>query len=126
MTAPAPQAPPGGREAGLRLDKWLWHARFFKTRTKASEFCARGRVRLNRRLVEKPSVTVRVGDVVILPLADPGSGDSIRVLRVLALGERRGPPAEARGLYADLAAGNSPEFGAGSAITTIDSSIEGP
>lgn len=126
MTVRAPDRLPGGRETGLRLDKWLWHARFFKTRTKASDFCARGRVRLNRRLVGKASVTVRVGDVVILPLADPGTGDSIRVLRILALGDRRGPPVEARGLYADLAAGGSPESGAASANTTIDSSVEGP
>ena len=98
MTRPAP-APPAGSaaEATLRLDKWLWHARFFKSRSLAAAFCAEGRLRLNRRHIGRASAPVRVGDVLTFPL-----GNAIRVVRVLALGKRRGPPAEARALYADL------------------------
>ncbi len=83
----------------LRVDKWLWHARFFKTRTRAAAFCAEGRLRLNGRHVDKASAALHVGDVLTFAL-----GEGVRVVRVLAFGKRRGPPAEARKLYADLAA----------------------
>ena len=83
----------------LRLDKWLWHARFFKSRTQAASFCAEGRLRLNRRHVDRASAPVRIGDVLTFPL-----GKLIRVVRVRALGLRRGPPAEARTLFEDLTA----------------------
>ena len=98
MTRPAP-APPAepAAEATLRLDKWLWHARFFKSRSLAAAFCEEGRLRLNRRHIGRASAAVRVGDVLTFPL-----GNAIRVVRVLALGKRRGPPAEARALYVDL------------------------
>ena len=98
MTRPAP-APPDERaaEATLRLDKWLWHARFFKSRSLAAAFGAEGRLRLNRRHIGRASAPVRVGDVLTFPL-----GNAIRVVRVLALGTRRGPPAEARKLYVEL------------------------
>jgi ribosome-associated heat shock protein Hsp15 len=91
--------------AALRLDKWLWHARFFKSRSQAAAFCAEGRLRLNRRHIDRPSASVRVGDVLTFP-----HGSGIRVLRVLALGVRRGPPAEARRLYSDLAPPENPAF----------------
>lgn len=82
----------------LRLDKWLWYARFFKSRTTASRLCAAGRVRINRRVVDKAHATLRAGDVLTFPQAR-----SIRVVRVRALGTRRGPAAEAATLYEDLA-----------------------
>jgi ribosome-associated heat shock protein Hsp15 len=82
----------------LRLDKWLWQARFFKSRTQAAAFCAEGRLRLNRRHIDRAHALLRVGDVLTFPL-----GKQIRVIRVRALGIRRGPPAEARQLYDDLA-----------------------
>lgn len=82
----------------IRLDKWLWFARFRKSRALASEFCAEGRIRVNRTPVSKPATTVKIGDVVTLPL-----GPEIRVVRVLALGVRRGPPTEARTLYEEVA-----------------------
>ena len=97
----------------LRLDKWLWHARFFKSRTQAAAFCAEGRLRLNRRHIDRAHAPVRAGDVLTFPL-----GKQIRVIRVRALGLRRGPPAEARQLYDDLA---PPE--AGSRIAEWDSEI---
>ena len=99
MTRHAPPPPDHPAEATLRLDKWLWHARLFKSRSQAAAFCAEGRARLNRRHIDRPSAAVRVGDVLTFPL-----GNAIRVVRVRALGQRRGPPAEARTLYVDLTA----------------------
>jgi len=93
--APAPGENPA--DATLRLDKWLWHARFFKSRSQAAAFCAEGRLRLNRRHIDRASAAVRVGDVLTFPL-----GNAIRVVRVVALGKRRGPAPEARTLYADV------------------------
>jgi ribosome-associated heat shock protein Hsp15 len=88
--------PPPGAE-GLRLDKWLWHARFFKTRPLAAELAEKGRVRINRVPVNKPHYRLRPGDVLTFP-----QGRTIRVVRVLALGTRRGPASEAQTLYEDL------------------------
>ena len=90
---------------GLRLDKWLYFARFMKTRALAAELATKGRVRVNTQVVTKPHYRVRPGDVLTFP-----QGREIRVVRVLALGERRGPAGEARTLYDDLApvAGGEP------------------
>ncbi len=85
---------------GQRIDKWLWHGRFVKTRSLASRLVADGKVRVNREKVIKPSHTVQAGDVITAALAG-----RVRVVRVLVLAERRGPPAEARTLYEDLLAG---------------------
>ncbi len=81
----------------LRLDKWLWQARFFKSRNIAGKVCTSGRLRLNGDIVTKAHTKVRVGDVLTFP-----KDDHIRVIRVEALGERRGPAAEAQGLFTDL------------------------
>lgn len=89
--------PAGGAAAGMRLDKWLWHARFFKTRTLAGTAAGGGRVRVNRAPVAKPGQTVRVGDVLTFP-----QGHHVRVIEILALSARRGPASEARALYRDL------------------------
>src|SRR5262245_45420645 len=78
----------------LRIDKWLFHARFCKTRTIAQEKAEAGRIRLNGHRVEKSSANVRIGDILTLPLAG-----KVIALRVLQLGERRGPATEARMLY---------------------------
>ena len=80
-----------------RLDKWLWHARLFKTRTLAADMCRDGQVRLNGERVDKSSVAVGPGDVLTFP-----QGSRIRVVRVAALADRRGPAADARLLYTDL------------------------
>ncbi len=82
----------------LRLDKWLWHARFFKSRSLAARLCAARRVRINRAVVNKAHATVKPGDVLTFP-----QGERIRVVEVVALGERRGPALESRTLYRDLA-----------------------
>jgi ribosome-associated heat shock protein Hsp15 len=78
----------------LRIDKWLWHARFCKTRAMAQEKAVQGHIRLNGQRVEKSSASVRVGDVMTLP-----AGGRVVSLKVLALGLRRGPASEARALY---------------------------
>jgi ribosome-associated heat shock protein Hsp15 len=81
----------------LRIDKWLWHARFFKSRTLAAKAVGGGGVRVNRQLVRKANQMVQPGDVLTFPL-----GPHIRVIEIVALGERRGPAPEARALYNDL------------------------
>ena len=78
----------------LRIDKWLWHARFCKTRSLAQEKAAQGQIRLNGARVEKPSAAVHIGDVITLP-----AGGRVIAIRVLGLGIRRGPASEARALY---------------------------
>ena len=94
MSGPAPR--PDDREV-IRLDKWLWQARFFKTRTLAARMVAGGHVRVNSQKVHKPAVTVGHGDVLTF-----AQGRDVRVVRVVALGERRGPAPEAQTLYEDL------------------------
>jgi len=84
-------------EAPLRVDKWLWFARFFKSRTLAAKVCSGGRVRLNGQPIAKPHHVVRVGDILTFPQAR-----DIRVVRIVALGLRRGPASEAYALYEDL------------------------
>jgi ribosome-associated heat shock protein Hsp15 len=80
-----------------RLDRWLWCARFIKTRAAAARLAEQGRIRINRQRTEKAHARVRPGDVLTFSL-----GQSVRVVRVLALGLRRGPAEEARQLYEDL------------------------
>jgi ribosome-associated heat shock protein Hsp15 len=82
----------------MRLDKWLWQARFFKTRALAARVVAGGHVRVNASRTDKPAHRVGTGDTLTFPQAR-----DIRVVRILGLGERRGPAQEARGLYEDLA-----------------------
>lgn len=85
-------------EAGsIRLDKWLWQARFFKSRGLAAEAVTSGAVRVNSVRVTKPATPLRPGDGLSF-----AQGARVRVIRVLALGERRGPAPEARLLYRDL------------------------
>lgn len=78
----------------LRLDKWLWHARFCKTRTLAQKLAESGHVKLNGASVGKAAQTVKPGDELELVL-----GPMRKAVRVVALGERRGPAPEAQALY---------------------------
>ncbi len=84
----------------MRLDKWLWCARFFKSRTLANRFCTATGVRIAGNPVQRPHFSLSVGDVLTFPL-----GSHIRTVRVMALAVRRGPAAEARTLYEDLSSG---------------------
>ncbi|RMH50243.1 MAG: RNA-binding S4 domain-containing protein [Alphaproteobacteria bacterium] len=81
----------------LRIDKWLFHARFCRSRALAAALVGGGHVRLNGRRIDKPAAPVRVGDVLTLRI-----GGRVRLLRVLDLGCRRGPASEARLLYLEL------------------------
>ena len=80
--------------SGERLDKWLFHARFYRTRPLAQAAASAGKVRLNGARVDKPGHGVKPGDVLTL-----GRGAGIMAVRVLALAARRGPASEARNLY---------------------------
>lgn len=79
---------------GLRLDKWLFHARFVKQRSIAAELLKKRRIRVNDRLMSKSHFLVRPGDVVTLV-----KEKRVTVVEVLELGERRGPAPEAQTLY---------------------------
>ena len=105
----------GDLERGAqRLDKWLWFARVTKSRTMAAGAVTEGKIKVNRAKAEKPSQLVKVGDVVTSRVHR-----NIRVLRIVALGERRGPAPEAAKLYEDLTppSGNAlpgaPQLGGG-------------
>lgn len=79
-----------------------------KARSDCARFVGGGGLRLNRQPTDKPHARLRVGDVLTLP-APEGRRGEVRVLRVLALAVRRGPAAEARGLYVEIAEdGNGP------------------
>ena len=92
-SAPEPQ-----NTATQRIDLWLWHARFFKTRSLATKMCRAGKVRLNGQVIRKASVTVGPEDVLTFP-----QGDHVRIARILAPGRAGAvPAAEAQSLYEDL------------------------
>ena len=77
-----------------RIDKWLWFARLVKTRAQAAKLVEKGGVRINRVRVVKPGHDVKPGDVLTLTLYS-----GVRILKVIGLAERRGPPAAGRSLY---------------------------
>lgn len=84
-------------KATQRIDVWLWHARFYKTRSLATKMVRGGKVRLNGNLTKKSSTTVTVGDVLTFTRAD-----QVLIAKVLGIGTRRGPAPEAQLLYEDL------------------------
>lgn len=77
-----------------RIDKWLWQARFFRSRVLAQQAAQSGRIRLNGNRVEKPGQGIKCGDILTL-----ARGREIVAVRILAFGERRGSAPEAAGLY---------------------------
>jgi ribosome-associated heat shock protein Hsp15 len=81
-----------------RLDKWLFHARFYRTRPLAQAAAAAGRVRLNGVKVDKPGHALKPGDVLTLGIHG-GKGGQVIAVKVLALAEKRAPASEARSLY---------------------------
>ncbi|MFN3993598.1 MAG: RNA-binding S4 domain-containing protein [Tabrizicola flagellatus] len=102
-------AGPSGRPdpdaaAKLRLDKWLWQARFFKSRSLAAAVIEAGSVRVNGTRVSRPGRDVVAGDTLTFP-----QGNRIRLVRITALGHRRGPATEAQALYLDLEPSAAPD-----------------
>ena len=89
--------------ASIRADVWLWRARFFKSRSLAARFLDEGRVRLTRdgteTRIDKCARPLRIGDRLVFAV-----GGRLTAVELLGLGERRGPPAEARTLYRALEA----------------------
>ena len=88
---------PEGQDGRIRVDKWLWHARFFKSRTLAAKLALGGGLRINRLPIRKAHQLVAPGDILTFP-----QGRLIRVIEILALGTRRGPAPDAQALYRDL------------------------
>ncbi len=89
-------------EERVRVDVWLWRARFAKTRAAATRLVSEGGVRVIRadgasRALDKPSAEIGPGDKLLVP-----HRNGIRSVAVKAIGVRRGPPAEARTLYGDV------------------------
>ena len=78
----------------IRIDKWLWHARFYKTRALAQNAAASGMLRLNDARVEKVGASVKPGDVLTVP-----RGREVLIVRIQSYGLRRGPAKEAQTLY---------------------------
>ena len=83
--------------SGIRLDKWLWAARFFKTRSLATDAVSGGKIKLNGAPT-KPAREIKAGDRL-----DIFNGDTRWEVIVLALSEKRGPASEARLLYEETA-----------------------
>ncbi len=79
----------------MRLDKWLWAARWFKTRGLAQDAIAAGRVKLHDEKT-KPAHPLKVGDWLEIRV-----GESVWHVQVTALSDKRGPAAQARKLYAE-------------------------
>jgi ribosome-associated heat shock protein Hsp15 len=97
------QSPPPAAPASFRLDKWLWQARFFKSRSMAAAVCRLGSLRVNGQAINKPNETVKLGDVLTIPL-----GPSVKVVCILGFGDRRGPFSEAATLYQEIKSGLKP------------------
>ncbi len=85
------------QDTPLRLDKWLWYARFFKTRSAANKAISGGRFRLDGTVMNKPHRQALCGQVLTFV-----QGNRIRVIKIRTLGSRRGPASEALLLYEDL------------------------
>jgi ribosome-associated heat shock protein Hsp15 len=90
----------------IRIDKWLWHARFFRTRVLAQAAAASGTVRLNGARVAKSGHGIKVGDILTIP-----AGRDVLAVCVVAFGERRGPALQARTLYEIVAEPELPSGG---------------
>jgi ribosome-associated heat shock protein Hsp15 len=78
----------------LRIDKFLWHIRLFKSRNMAQSAIANGYVRLNGSRVERTNALVRIEDIITMP-----RGEDVMALRIVSLPMRRGPAPEAEAHY---------------------------
>ncbi|MDQ2064979.1 RNA-binding S4 domain-containing protein [Xinfangfangia sp. CPCC 101601] len=100
LPSPALRDSPGAMPAQaprLRIDKWLWQARFFKTRGLAAELIESGHLRVNGQPIHRASREVGPGDTLTFP-----QGKNIRLIRITGTGVRRGPASEAMTLFIDL------------------------
>ena len=81
----------------IRLDTWLWYARFYKSRSLSSKAILSGKLRLNSNKIIKPASKVKINDVLTI-----NHINMVRIIQVQSLGFRRGPASEAQKLYNDL------------------------
>jgi ribosome-associated heat shock protein Hsp15 len=81
----------------IRLDTWLWYARFYKSRSLSSKAISSGKIRINSNKITKPAAKVKTHDVLTLNYVN-----EIRLIQVQSLGSRRGPASEAQSLYIEL------------------------
>ena len=81
----------------IRLDTWLWYARFYKSRSLSSKAILNGKLRINSNKITKPATKVKTNDVLTLNYVN-----EIRIIQIQSLGSRRGPASEAQSLYIDL------------------------
>lgn len=89
--------PDAMRPEAMRLDKALWYLRLARTRAVAQAMIGAGHIRLDGRRVDRASAGVREGSLIVLP-----GPPRVRVLRIVNLPLRRGPPAEAAACYRDM------------------------
>ena len=82
----------------IRLDTWLWYARFYKSRSLSSKAILSGKLRVNSNKIIKPASKVKINDVLTI-----NHINKVRIIQVQSLGSRRGPASEAQKLYNDLA-----------------------
>ena len=81
----------------IRLDTWLWYARFYKSRSLSSKAISSGKLRVNSNKIIKPASKVKINDVITI-----NHTNMVRIIQVQSLGSRRGPANEAYNLYNDL------------------------
>ncbi len=91
-------------EAHQRIDRWLWFSRQFKTRTLAAKMVTSGHIRINHKRITKASHLVQVDDTITFV-----TNKKVKVLKVAAIGARRGPAVEAMTLYHDLSPVETPK-----------------
>ncbi len=84
----------------IRLDTWLWYARFYKSRSLASKAILGGKLRVNSNKIIKPASKLKIDDVLTI-----NHENMVRIIQVQSIGARRGPASEAQTLYNDLSAG---------------------
>jgi ribosome-associated heat shock protein Hsp15 len=83
----------------IRLDIWLWYARFYKSRGLSSKAILGGKVRVNSNKIIKPASKVKINDVLTI-----NHVNVVRIIQIQSIGARRGPASEAQALYKDLSA----------------------
>ena len=81
----------------IRLDIWLWHARFYKSRSLSSKVILSGKLRVNSIKIIKPASKVKINDVLTI-----NHVNTVRIIQIQSIGSRRGPASEAQALYNDL------------------------